>query len=110
MKKSAGLRIVLVTAPDMKVARKLAQLALKKRLIACANLVLALESHYWWQGKLESSKEVLMILKTTSRNLRALEKLILKNHPYDTPEFVVLIPTAAAKRYLRWCIESVKGK
>ena len=36
-----------------------------------------------------------MILKTTNRNLRALEKLILKNHPYDTAEFVALSPTAA---------------
>ena len=109
MKRAGALQIVLVTAPDMKVARKLAQLALKERLVACANLMPGLESHYWWQGNLESGKEVLMILKTTNRNVRALEKLILKNHPYDTAEFVALRPTAATKRYLCWCVESVKA-
>ncbi len=105
---SRDLRIVFVTAPGMEVARKLARAALKGRLVACANLVPGLESHYWWQAKLEQGKEVLMILKTTSRNVRELEKLILKHHPYDTPEFVVLNPTGAAERYLKWWMESVR--
>ena len=108
MKSSHQLRIVLVTAPGMKVARKLAQVALKARLIACANLVPAVESHYWWQGKIERGKEVLMLLKTSRRNLRALGKLILENHPYDTPEFVVLHPSGATERYLNWWTESLR--
>src|ERR1017187_11001894 len=94
MKPAAKFAIVLVTAPDLKAARALANAALSARLIACANLVPKIESHYRWQGKIESSAEVLLILKTRKSRLAALEKLILAKHPYDnpydTPEFLVL--------------------
>jgi len=93
---------VLVTAPDLKTARRLAQAALKARLIACANLVPKIESHYWWQGKLERGNEVLMVLKATRRKLPRLEKLILQLHPYDTAEFVVLPLSHGSERYLAW--------
>ena len=55
MKAGTKFSIVFVTAPDLKTARKLSRSALKARLIACANLVPKIESHYWWQGKLEQS-------------------------------------------------------
>ena len=53
MKSADRFALVLVTAPDLKAARRLAQAALKSRLAACANLIPRIESHYWWQGKLE---------------------------------------------------------
>jgi len=102
MKSAARFSIVLVTAPDMKTARRLAQAALKAKLIACANLVPKIESHYRWQGKLEHGQEVLMVLKATRGTLAELEKLILARHPYDTAEFVVLPVTGGSKRYLSW--------
>jgi periplasmic divalent cation tolerance protein len=98
-------RLVFVTAPNLKTARHLAQAALAKRLIACANLVPRIESHYRWQGKLERSAEVLLIMKTTTARLAALERLILSEHPYDTPEFVVLNGAGGTKRYLGWLVD-----
>jgi periplasmic divalent cation tolerance protein len=100
--------IVLVTAPDLKTARKLARVALAAQLIACANLVPGIESHYWWERKLERGKEVLLVLKTTAKCLVALEKLILSQHPYDTPEFLVLPVQSGNERYLDWLRLSVK--
>jgi periplasmic divalent cation tolerance protein len=100
-----SFQIVLVTAPDLRTARRLAKAALAARLIACANLVPKIESHYRWQGKIEKSAEVLMVIKTTRARLAALEKLILARHPYDTPEFVVLQLAGGAKRYLAWLEE-----
>ncbi|SPE54355.1 Divalent-cation tolerance protein CutA [Verrucomicrobia bacterium] len=94
--------LVLVTAPDLATARKLARAALEARLIACANLVPKIESHYRWQGKLESGAEVLLLLKTTQGHLSRLEKLILARHPYDTPEFIVLPLSGGSRRYLDW--------
>jgi len=110
MKSAAQFSIVLVTAPDLKTARSLAKAALKAKLIACANLVPKLESHYWWQGKIESGAEVLLILKTTKANLVALEKLILSQHPYETPEFLVLSLRAGSSKYLDWLAASCTGK
>lgn len=106
MKAAARFAVVLVTAPDLKTARGLARAALEARLIACANLVPRIESHYWWQGKLERGAEVLLVLKTLRTRLAALEELILARHPYDTPEFVVLPLQAGTKRYLDWIAAS----
>lgn len=106
MKSATAFTIVLVTAPNVKTARRLAKRALEAKLIACANLVPKVESHYWWQGKLESGAEVLMILKTRRANLRKLEALILGEHPYDTPEFIVLGLHSGAEKYLTWLAKS----
>jgi periplasmic divalent cation tolerance protein len=100
--KAAYCRIALVTAPDLKTARRLARAALEARLIACANLIPKIESHYRWKGKVERGAEVLLILKTTARSVARLEKLILSAHPYDTPEFLVLPLEAGNRRYLDW--------
>jgi periplasmic divalent cation tolerance protein len=102
MKPATKYSIVLVTAPNLKSARSLARAALQARLIACANLIPKIESHYWWRGKIESGAEVLLILKTQKSKLAALEKLILARHPYDTPEFIVLPLSAGNKKYLDW--------
>jgi periplasmic divalent cation tolerance protein len=99
--------LVLVTAPNPDTSRALARAALEARLVACANLIPKIESHYWWLGKLDSSAEVLIIFKTTKAKLKALEKLIVAKHPYDTPEFLVLPIIAGNKRYIDWVMESV---
>ena len=102
-------RIVLVTAPSIAVGRQLAGAALESRTAACVNLVPNVESHYWWQGKIEQSGEVLLVIKTIRSKVEDLEKVILENHPYDTPEFVALeIPTGNA-RYLDWLEQSIEG-
>jgi periplasmic divalent cation tolerance protein len=102
MKKTSLFQVVLVTAPDLKVARCLAREALRLRLAACANLIPRIESHYWWQGKMEKSAEVMILFKTRGFLLAKLEKLIVKAHPYDTPEFVAMELTGGNERYLNW--------
>lgn len=108
MKAGKKFSVVLVTAPNIEVARKLAQDALRARLVACANIVPKIESHYWWQGKVESGAEVLIVFKTTRSKLAPFEKFVLANHPYDTPEFIVLPIDAGNERYLDWISASVK--
>jgi|ERR1700733_2011044 len=102
MKSAAKFSMVFVTAPDLKTARALASAALKSKLIACANLLPKIESHYRWRGKIESSLEVLLIFKMQKSKLAALERLILTKHPYDTPEFLFLPLSGGNKKYLDW--------
>jgi periplasmic divalent cation tolerance protein len=109
MKLAGKFAVVLVTAPDLKVGRKLARAALAARLVACVNLMPRIESHYWWQGKLESSPEVLLVMKTTTARLAALEELVVAKHPYDTPEFIVLPINRGNKRYLAWLDQARVG-
>ena len=109
MKSAGRFAVALVTAPDLKTARMLARAALAARLIACANLVPRVESHYRWRGKIEWSNEVLLVMKTTAARLPKLEKLIVAEHPYDTPEFIVLSLSAGNQRYLDWLARSCGG-
>lgn len=101
--------IVLVTVPNKAVGRRLAGQCLKARVAACVNLVPGLESHYWWQGKLDAGREVLMLIKTRDRLLGALEKLILQHHPYETPEFVVLRIAGGNANYLQWIMSETSA-
>ena len=85
---STPLYLVFVTAPDADVGRRLAAAILEARVGACVNIVPGIESHYWWQGKIDQSAEVLLVIKSTKAKLKALQKLVIEKHPYDTPEFV----------------------
>ncbi len=108
MNKREMCALAMVTAPNLKTARKLAKSALTAKLVACANLVSKIESHYWWNGAIEHGPEVLVLLKTRRSKLSALEKLIIEEHPYDTPEFVIIPITRGNKRYLDWISRSVQ--
>ena len=110
MKHTGSFAVVLVTAPDLKTARRLAQSAVQARLAACASLVPRIESHYWWQDKIERSSETLILLKTSRRRLAALERHILERHPYDTPEFISLPLAGGTPRYLDWITASVRSR
>jgi periplasmic divalent cation tolerance protein len=107
MKRGTDVRVVWVTAPDPGVARELARALLEARLVACVNLVPGLESHYWWQGRIETAAEVLLMMKTTDGHLEALEREVLARHPYETPEFVVLPVEAGSEGYLKWVEDQV---
>ena len=101
--------VVLVTAPDMDLARRLAKATLGLRLAACANIVPSIESHYWWEGNLNSSDEVLIIFKTRQELLPKLERKVREVHSYDTPEFVALPLTAGSRKYLAWLSDSTES-
>jgi periplasmic divalent cation tolerance protein len=100
-------RVVLVTAPDQETARKLARVVLEARLAACANLLPGVESHFWWQGKIDTGSEVLILFKTTRTSFGKLEKLIVANHPYETPEVITLPILEGNTAYLQWIDESM---
>jgi len=108
MRSAASFALVLVTAPDLRTARALARAALAARLVACVSRRPRIESHYRWRGKLERGSELLLLLKTRKSHLAALEKLILKEHPYDTPEFLVVPLGSGTGRYLDWLAASTR--
>ena len=111
MVKGAATRVVLVTCGSMKEARRIARGVVGKRFAACVNIgTAAVESVYWWKGKVETAKEFLLVMKTTVGRLSALEKEVKRLHSYDVPEFVVLEVVAGSEEYLRWVEESVGQK
>ncbi len=95
-------RLIFVTAPTIEEARRLAQVILEKHLAACVNFVPAVESHYWWQGKLETAAEVLMMIKSSAEQFTALEELVRLHHSYECPEIVAVDPHEISSTYREW--------
>src|SRR5438874_8095468 len=107
MRRGMDARVVLVTCGSFAEGRKIAKAVVTKRLAACVNVVSApVESIYRWKAKIESAKEFLLIIKTTARRLKDLEKEIMRLHSYDVPEFLVLGVDGGSRAYLEWLSEN----
>jgi len=91
-----------VTAKDKKEAVKIAQGLLESKLIACANIIDGVQSLFWWQGKIDSSKEVLLVLKTKKFLFKKVSEKVKSLHSYQTPEIIALPIIAGSKDYLNW--------
>ena len=62
-------------------------------------------SHYTWQGKQETSDEVLCIFKTRAALFEDIEKDVASKHPYDCPEIIAMPIVMGNKAYLDWIDE-----
>jgi periplasmic divalent cation tolerance protein len=94
------------TAASKKEARRVAQLCCQKKLAACVQIGPEIESHYIWKGKIETSKEIRVVFKTTQNRFTAIKKLILENCSYEIPEIIAFPITAGFEPYLKWIEES----
>jgi periplasmic divalent cation tolerance protein len=103
-------RIVLVTCGTIVEARRIGSALVRKKLAACVNIVLGpVQSIYRWKGKVESAREVLMVIKTTQVRLAGLESEVKRLHSYEVPEFLVVSIAAGSRGYLAWLGESIQG-
>ncbi len=99
--------VVLVTCASLEEARKIATAVVEERLAACVNIHTApVESIYRWQGKLETAREFLLLIKTTKQQLSRLRGEVQKLHSYQTPEFLVLPVHSGSRAYLDWLAAS----
>jgi periplasmic divalent cation tolerance protein len=100
-------QVVLTTAPNPDEAARLGRTVVEERLAACATLIPGVESIYRWKGKVETASETLLLLKTGSEQLAALEARLHQLLSYQTPEFLVLQVSTANQPYLDWLQESL---
>lgn len=99
--------VILVTAPDEAVAKKLARYIIDQKLAACVNIVPGLASLFWWHGKIDEQPEVLLIVKTIQSKMYELITAAKREHPYETPEIIALPIIGGSEDYLQWVRESV---
>ena len=95
-------RIVLSTAGSQDEARKIAEHLVQHQLAACVNVVPQIESIYRWQGKIESSTEWLLLIKTTQEKFPSVRDAIRQLHSYDLPECISLAIDDGSEAYLAW--------
>jgi periplasmic divalent cation tolerance protein len=101
-------RIVLSTAGSADEAQKIARHLVEHKLAACVNIVPHVESIYRWQGKIESSREWLLLIKSTVDRVPAIREAIRGLHSYELPECIALCIEDGSKEYLAWLEDSLK--
>jgi periplasmic divalent cation tolerance protein len=94
--------VVLTTVASAEEAVKLVRALLDRRLIACGNVLPGVRSLYRWEGKVADEQEVIVILKTKTARLEAIELAFSELHPYKVPELLALPVAAGLHRYLEW--------
>lgn len=94
--------VVLCTCPDNTCARALAQTLLNEKLAACVNLIPQVTSLYCWQGKMEESQEVQLVIKSRRTLFGVLQQRIQTLHPYEVPEILAMPVLNGSPAYLQW--------
>lgn len=90
------------TCRDRDEAKKIIHRLLDERWIACASILPDVESIYRWEGKIEESREVKVILKTISKHFSSIEQCILKHGSYQVPEIAEIHVDQVHPRYSAW--------
>ena len=98
---SRRVLVVFVTTQSRREALRIAKAAVRKKLAACGNVVPSVSSIFRWKG-VQSSREGLLIMKTSARRYPALAKLVQSMHSYEVPEIIALSIDKGLDPYLEW--------
>ena len=94
--------LILTNCPDEESANVIALAVVEAQLAACVNILPRVQSVYRWQGAVESTSEIPLLIKSTATNYPALEAAIRARHPYDIPEIIALPISQGLPAYLNW--------
>jgi periplasmic divalent cation tolerance protein len=100
--------LTLSTCRDAAEARRIARTLVREGLAACVNVVPRVESVYRWKGKVETAREVLLVIKSTAARSKRLAARVKELHSYAVPEVVTLRIASGNPDYLRWVRESCR--
>ncbi len=100
--KTIDVVVVMVTTPNQEEAARISEHVVRSRHAACATVVPTVESTYWWEEKLVTERETLVIFKTTGEKFPLLRDVIKQIHPYDVPEIIALPVQDGLPQYLGW--------
>jgi periplasmic divalent cation tolerance protein len=106
--KETGKVVIFVTTSTEEEAHSIAELLLCHKKAACINIVPRIESSFWWQGKLDSAQESLLIIKTKASVLAEIINLVKDVHTYQVPEIIALPIIGGNEDYLKWIDSEVK--
>jgi periplasmic divalent cation tolerance protein len=94
--------VVITTVSNADEAASLVRGLLERRLIACGTMIPGARSIYRWEGKISDESEIVILLKTRSAILHALEQAFAELHPYKVPELLALPATGGLEKYMAW--------
>jgi periplasmic divalent cation tolerance protein len=101
--------LVYITTGSYEEAHAIGSTLVKERLAACVNIIEGMTSIFEWEGKIDSAKETILIVKTTAERFDVLEKRVIQLHSYDLPCIVALPAEKGHQPFLNWIHNSVKA-
>jgi periplasmic divalent cation tolerance protein len=102
--------VVFITTGNSAEAEKIADILVNSRKAACVNILPQVDSRFWWQGKIDSADEALLIVKTKASLLDELVSLVKENHSYEVPEIIALPIMGGNRDYLKWINSETENK
>ena len=100
--KEADKIVALITTSSEEEARKIAELLVNEKKAACVNIVPGVDSVFWWEDKLDSARESLLLVKTKASLFPEIVELVKRMHSYEVPEIIALPIIAGSEDYLKW--------
>ena len=100
--------VLFITTADAEEAQRIAGVLVKERKAACVNIMPRVSSLFWWQGKVESAQENLLIVKSRASVLNQIVDLVKQHHRYEVPEIIALPIIGGNPDYLDWIGKEVK--
>ena len=94
--------VVLITTSGEEEAHSIAELLVTERKAACVNIVPGVDSLFRWEGKLDSARESLLMVKTKGSLFPEVVELVKGTHSYEVPEIIALPIVAGSEDYLKW--------
>jgi periplasmic divalent cation tolerance protein len=94
--------IIIVTTAGREEAETIVQRLLEARLIACANIIGPVSSHFHWSGKMEKTEEYLILMKSRKDLFEKLSETVKALHSYEVPEILALPVVEGSKAYMDW--------
>lgn len=101
--------VVYATASDISEAKRIGKTLVEERLVACANCIPGMQSVYCWEGIVEESTEVVLMMKTRSSLVDAVVKRAKELHSYEVPCVVSWPITTGNSEYLKWIEQNTRG-
>ena len=99
--------VIFITAKNKLEAKKIALGLLKAKLVACVNITKDIESHFLWKSKIDSGREVLLIVKSKQKLFQKIVSKVQELHSYENPEIIAMPIIAGSWPYLKWIDEVV---
>ena len=99
--------VILITTDNAEEAQQISRVLLEQRKAACVNIIAKVDSHFWWEDRLDSAQESLLVVKTKASLLPEIIDLVKKTHSYDVPEIIALPIIGGNQDYLEWIEKSV---
>ncbi len=103
-----GYLLIQTTVATEKEANALATTLLEKRLAACVQVSQPIKGVYRWEGKITSSEEFVVTLKSHRKMWDAIKTFFEKNHSYALPEMIGTEILVGSKEYLEWLDAQLK--